>query len=75
MDEANKMLNKVKSIESHIITLKYQQYLKEISELNDLKAFLAQKRHLLDKEAKQKMINIILDKENELKIAEKQFAF
>ena len=73
MDEANKMLSKVKSIEGNIVALKYQLYLKEVTELNELKAFLARKRKGLDREAKQKLVNIILDKEEELKRTEKMF--
>ena len=44
MDETNKMLTKVKSIEGNIVALKYELYLKEVKELNELKAFLARKR-------------------------------
>ncbi|CDW85242.1 UNKNOWN [Stylonychia lemnae] len=73
VDENSKMMNKVKSMDQEILQLKYSRYLKEVDELNALKDYLAQRKNDLDIVAKQKIVDIIVSKQSELKTREKTF--
>ena len=47
-DENSKMLNKVNLIDQDILNIKYQQYLREVDELNTLKEFLSKNKATMD---------------------------
>eukprot|EP00347_Sterkiella_histriomuscorum_P015423 403357080 len=72
-DEATKLIHRVRNIDDDIIQLKYQQYLKDVEVLNNLKDFLAKNKDTIDQTKKQSLINVIIERQNELKVRESTF--
>ena len=69
------MKEKMSQFNHEINDMKYQQYLKEVKELNALKKFLSNNKERLSKEQKQNNIKLIMHKQKEVEFLEKTFGY